>query len=213
MRAQSLQSCLTLCNPVDCSLPGSSLCGVIQARILEWVAMLSARVIFPTQGSNPHLLPWQADPLPLSHLENPALTQYWEIIDGPSGSDGKASVYDTGDPVRSLGWEDPLEKEMAIHSSPIAWRIPWTEEPGALQSVGSQRVGHNWATSCSRLWEIIDNISRPQSTDITRGCSSLGRIFFWRISFWCFTTRRQEWPLTPKRVIFSDALYLVRFHH
>ena len=49
--------------------------------------------------------------------------------------------------VRSLGWEDPLEKEMAIHSRTIAWKIPWTEEPGRLQSTGSQRVGHNWATS------------------------------------------------------------------
>ena len=40
--------------------------------------------------------------------------------------------------VQSLGWEDPLEKEMAIHSSILAWRIPWTEEPGRLQSMGSQ---------------------------------------------------------------------------
>ena len=45
--------------------------------------------------------------------------------------------------VRSLGQEDPLEKEMAIHSRTIAWKIPWTEEPGSLQSLGSQRVGHN----------------------------------------------------------------------
>ena len=45
--------------------------------------------------------------------------------------------------VQSLGWEDPLEKEMAIHSSTIAWKIPWTEEPGRLQSMGSQRVGHH----------------------------------------------------------------------
>ena len=52
--------------------------------------------------------------------------------------------------VRSLGWEDPLEKEMAVHSSTIAWKIPWTEEPGRLQSMGSQRVGHDRATSCSR---------------------------------------------------------------
>ena len=42
-----------------------------------------------------------------------------------------------------LGWEDPLEKEMATHSSIPAWRIPWTEEPGGLQSMGSQRVGRN----------------------------------------------------------------------
>ena len=46
--------------------------------------------------------------------------------------------------VRSLGWEDPLEKEMATHSSILAWRISWTEEPGgALQSMGSQRVGRD----------------------------------------------------------------------
>ena len=45
--------------------------------------------------------------------------------------------------VQSLGWENPLEKEMATHSSILAWRIPWTEEPGGLQSTGSQRVGHD----------------------------------------------------------------------
>ena len=45
--------------------------------------------------------------------------------------------------VRSLGWEDPLEKEMATHSSILAWRIPQMEEPGRLQSLGSQRVGHD----------------------------------------------------------------------
>ena len=48
--------------------------------------------------------------------------------------------------VRSLGWEDPLEKEMATHSRILAWRIPWTKEPGGLQSTGSQRVGHDWVT-------------------------------------------------------------------
>ena len=45
--------------------------------------------------------------------------------------------------VRSLGWEDPLEKEMATHSSILAWKIPWSEEPDRLKSMGSQRVGHN----------------------------------------------------------------------
>ena len=45
--------------------------------------------------------------------------------------------------VQSLGQEDPLEKTMATHSSILAWRIPWTEEPGGLQSMGSQRLGHN----------------------------------------------------------------------
>ena len=45
--------------------------------------------------------------------------------------------------VQSLGWEDPQEKEMATHSSILAWKIPWTEEPGGLQFMGLQRVGHD----------------------------------------------------------------------
>ena len=54
--------------------------------------------------------------------------------------------------VRSLGWEDPLEKEMVTHSSILAWRIPWTEKPGcSLQFTGSQRVGYDWATSLTSL--------------------------------------------------------------
>ena len=51
--------------------------------------------------------------------------------------------------VRSLGWEDPLEEEMATHSSILAWRIPWVEEPGGLQSTGSQRVRHHCMISLS----------------------------------------------------------------
>ena len=51
--------------------------------------------------------------------------------------------------VPSLGREDPLEQEMATHSSTLAWRIPWREEPGRLQSMGSQRVGHDCVTSLS----------------------------------------------------------------
>ena len=55
--------------------------------------------------------------------------------------------------VRSLGWEDILEKGMATHSRILAWRIPWTEEPGRLQSMGSQRVGHDWVTNTFSLWK------------------------------------------------------------
>ena len=57
----------------------------------------------------------------------------------PGGSDGKESACNVEDP----GLEDPLEEGMATHSSSLAWRIPWTEEPGRLQSVWSQRAGHN----------------------------------------------------------------------
>ena len=61
--------------------------------------------------------------------------------------------------VWPLGQEDPLEKGMETHPSILAWRLPWTEEPGRLQSIGSQRVGHNCMTdsmdmNLSRLWDI-----------------------------------------------------------
>ena len=54
-----------------------------------------------------------------------------------------ASAEDLPVQVQSLGWEDPLKEGMVTHSSILAWRIPWTEEPGGLQSIGSQRVGHD----------------------------------------------------------------------
>jgi len=53
---------------------------------------------------------------------------------------------------RSLGWKDPLEKDMATHFSILAWEIPRTEEPGGLQSIGSQRVGHDLATKHLFIW-------------------------------------------------------------
>jgi len=62
----------------------------------------------------------------------------------PSSSDGKASASMQEICVQSLGRKDHLEKEMATHSSIPTWRIPWTEELEGLQSMGSQRVGHNW---------------------------------------------------------------------
>ena len=60
----------------------------------------------------------------------------------PGGSDGKESACSAGD----LGWEDALEEGIATHSSILAWKIAWTEEPGGLQYMGSQRVRHDWAT-------------------------------------------------------------------
>ena len=67
----------------------------------------------------------------------------------PGGSDGKESACKAGDLGRFLGQEDLLEKGMASQSTMLALRIPWTEEPGGLQSMGSQKVGHNIATECS----------------------------------------------------------------
>ena len=59
------------------------------------------------------------------------------------GSDGEESVYNAGDLGLIPGSEDPLEKGMGTHSGILAWRISWSEEPGGLQSIGSQRVGHD----------------------------------------------------------------------
>ena len=66
--------------------------------------------------------------------------------------------------VRSLGREDPQEEEMATHSSTLAWRIPWTEEPGGLQSMGSQRVGHDWVTSLLSSLTLGAYCNQPRSS-------------------------------------------------
>ena len=63
------------------------------------------------------------------------------------GSDGKEFACNAGDPSSIPHWEDPLEKEMVTHSSILAWRIPWTDEPGRLQSMELQRVGHDRVTN------------------------------------------------------------------
>ena len=79
-------------------------------------------------------------------------SRFVEIL---SDSSGKESACNAEDWVWSLGQEDLLEKGMATHSSILAWRIPWTEEPDGLQSTGSQRVRHNWATNTFTLWKIV----------------------------------------------------------
>ena len=73
------------------------------------------------------------------------LTHFFDTVfyDFPGGSNGKESACSAGDLCSIPGWEDPLVKEMTTHSSILAWKIPWTEEPSRLQSMGSQRVGHD----------------------------------------------------------------------
>ena len=69
----------------------------------------------------------------------------------PSGSDSKESACNVGDPSSIPGLRDPLEKGMAIHSNILAWKIPETEEPGGLQSMGSQIAGHDSVTNTRTL--------------------------------------------------------------
>ena len=68
---------------------------------------------------------------------------YLILCNASGGSEVKASACSAGDLGSIPDWEDPLEKEMATHSSILAWRIPWMEDPGGLQSMGSKRVGHD----------------------------------------------------------------------
>ena len=81
------------------------------------------------------------------------------MVGFPGGSDSKESTCNAEDLASILGWEDPLEEGMATHSSILSWRIPWTEEPGRLQSMGSQRVRHNRATKHSTvIWCLTEFI-------------------------------------------------------
>ena len=90
--------------------------------------------IFLDQGLNLCLLHWQPDSLPLSHP-----------LGFPGGASGKEPTCQCRrhEKHRFDPWEDPLEEEMATHSGILAWRILWTEEPGGLQSMGWQGVGHD----------------------------------------------------------------------
>ena len=85
----------------------------------------------------------------------------FRIVGFPAGSVGKnlPAMQETQQKLQvwSLGWEDPLKKEMAIHSSTLAWKMPWTEESGGLKSIGSQRVWHDQS--------IIEDISTEYSLE------------------------------------------------
>ena len=155
MRAKSLHSCLSLCDAMDCSLPGSSVRGILQARILEGVAISYSRGSSQPKNRT-HVsyiyLHWQAGSLSRVPPGKPLISNICTCIDSCLSLVAQMvkhlpSMWETQ--VPSLGWEDPLEKETATPSSILAWRIPRTEEPGRLQSMESQRVGHDWATSLS----------------------------------------------------------------
>ena len=136
MCAQSLQSCPTLCNPMDCSPPGSSVHGILQARVLEWAAVPSSR------GSS-RRRDWNC----ISYV---SCIDGWVLQDFLGGSDGKASVYNAGD----LGSIPGLGRFPGDgNGNPLQYSC--LENPmdaGAwcrLLSMQSQRVGHGWATSLS----------------------------------------------------------------
>ena len=91
-------------------------------------------------------------PLCLQKKAGTLLANMWPQVESTTSNTVTQKTW-----VPSLGWEDPLEKEMATHFSILAWPIPWMEEPGGVQSTGSQRVGHDWTTSLS-LSEVSETI-------------------------------------------------------
>ena len=124
--------------------------------------------------------------------------------------------------VRSLGQEDPLEKEMATHSSTLAWKIPWTEKPGRLQSMGLQRVGHDWATSLSlSLHKIISltvSILSPSICHEVMGPDAMILVFqmlsfkpSFSFSSFTFIKRLFSSSLSALRVVSSVCLRLLIF--
>ena len=109
--------------------------------------------------SDPHLvlLNWSTlFHMPCSYSQSCCICVCIILMGFPGGSEGKESACNAGDLSSIPGWEDPLEKGMATHSSILPWRIPWTEEPGRLQSMGLQRMGCNWSdwarSPNSRTW-------------------------------------------------------------
>ena len=162
-------SCVWLCDPMDYTLTGSSVCGILQARTLEWVALPSSRGSSPPRDwthisyisvlagrffttnvvGNTELIckcpiktnrEGDGTPLQYSCLENPMDGgAWWGAVHGVA----KSGIWLSNFTFTFLF--HALEKEMATHSSILAWRIPGTGEAGGLPSMGSHRVGHDWS--------------------------------------------------------------------
>ena len=205
------QSCLTLCDPMACSPPGSSIHRIFQVRILEWVA-----ISYSMGSSQPrerthvscvscidrqilsHCATWEA-PFTSSWLWIGA-SLVAQLVKNPS------VVRETW--ARSLGWEDPLEKEMAPHSSTLAWKIPWTEKPGRLQAMGSQRDRHDWVTSLS-LFTFMHWRRKWQPTPVflpgePQGQRSLVGCHLWGHTELDTTEATQQQLLTLLRLTIGD---------
>ena len=110
----------------------------------------------------------------IEHLFHMLISHLYVFFVFPGDSPVKNSLAMQETWVWSLGWEDPLEKGMAPHSSTLAWEIPWTQEPGRLQSMGSLRVGHYWATSLS-LFTFMHWRRKWQPTPVFLPGESQGR--------------------------------------
>ena len=144
-QSEVAQLCPSLSNPVECSLPGSSVHGIFQARVLEWVAIaFSAKNLSYWENGGP--IHGNMEVRRKSSL--PVNTGF------PSGSDSKDSVCNVGDWVLipGLGRSPGGGLGNPLHYS-LSGESAWTGEPGRPQSMGSQRVGHDWATKHTHTCE------------------------------------------------------------
>ena len=151
---------------MDCSLPGSSVHGILDVSLenkysnldLSWTYWMRIFESGPPGMNTSHISPSGSNVQSTMHMKTTNRHVHcWLYIRTTWGDvRSRASLVVQWvkslpavqeNCVRSLAWEDPLEKEMATHSNILAWRIPWTEEPGRLQSMGSQRVGQDWVTN------------------------------------------------------------------
>ena len=195
-------SCPTLCNPMDCSLPGSSIHGIFQARALEWGAIAFSKLkvyskiiqlqytciysfldYFPIEvitektrnlfckfllsiykNKNSEKRKKQLCDLPCNWwYHNGTLLQYPCLENPMDGGAWWAAIYGVAQSRTRLSdftltfHFHALEKDMATHSSVLAWRIPGTGEPGGLPSVGLHRVGHDWSdlAAAAPMWKDV----------------------------------------------------------
>ena len=117
--------------------------------------------------------------------------------------------------VWSLGWKDPLEKEMATHSNILAWRIPWTEESGGLWSMGSQRIRHDWATFIHSVIQYLFFSGLFYFVLSPPGSAMHAFLFYgWVITPLCINTRLSIYSYTDTgKANLTDTAGLVPDHH
>ena len=118
--------------------------------------------------------------------------------------------------VRSLGWEDPLAKGMATHTSILDWRIPWTEEPGGLQSMGSQKVRHDWVIN---TFTSLSKVKMPEKSQVCNKCSvnalptEKGLKWPWVGSQWGFKMRGKPSLLSGAPGLYREKTLSWAVHH
>ena len=187
------ESCLTLCNPMDCSTSGSP--------VLHYLLEFAQIHVYWVSDANHLILCW---PFLLLPSIFPSIRVFCNksavLIRWPKYWSFRFSISPSNE----------LEKEVATHSSTLAWRIPWREEPGGLQSMGLQRVGHDWATSLSFFsFFLLMNIQGKEFPEYwfplgLTGLISLLSKGLWRV--FCSTTIQKHQYFGAQPSLWSNSL-------